>query len=298
MAGIPPDSLGNPFTLEPDARSGINGPVGISDEHWDGAVADWFYKHPAFERKIYNAQGQPADGNFQEIWDEVKDVQRLLAQAHAPRVANQQPRRTLKAVVQRSGPIQKAVCLGLGNINWRSKVNYNKSWVQQCGLFLATCQLLEEKQGMLPGSLIKVFQEPKFEIEDRWILGRIGGQTIVEHPEANNRMGQGSFVYAPHFGANWMFETFLVPGREPDLLCTNTIHGSLDTISWPIVDSFFNKVYWSGNPGLNQEARHLFETAENFLNNHEGIVFRGAYSKEAHVMTAFNDTSFYLPKAN
>jgi hypothetical protein len=57
-------------------------------------------------------------------------------------------------------------------------------------------------------------------------------------------------------------------------------------------------VYWSGNSGLNEEARRLFETVENFLNNHEGIVYRGAYSKEAAVVTAFDDTSFYLPKAN
>jgi hypothetical protein len=211
-------------------------------------------------------------------------------------VTSEDPQRTLRAVVQKSGHIQRAVCLGLGRIAWRSKVNYDKGWVQQCGLFLAVCQSLEERQGMLPGSIVKIFQEPQFEIEDRWILERIGRQTIVKHPEANSRMGRGSFVYAPHFGAHWMFETFLVPGREPDLLYTNTMHGSLDSISCPIIDSYFNKVYWSGNPNLNAEANQLFETAEQFLKHHEGTVYRGAYPKDVAVKAAFADSSFYLPK--
>jgi hypothetical protein len=186
------------------------------------------------------------------------------------------------------------VCLGLGRSEWRSKVNYDKGWVKQCGLFLAICQLLEEKQGMLPGSIVKVFQEPQFEIEDRWILERIGRQTIVKHLAANSRTGRGSFVYALHFGAHWMFDTFLAPGLEPDLLYTNTMHGSLYSISWPIVDSYFNKVYWSGNPRLNAEANELFKRAEQFLKHHEGIVYRGAYSKDAAVQAAFADSSFYL----
>jgi hypothetical protein len=297
MKNIPPYSPGNPFTLEdPDARSGVNGPVGINDYDWDKTVEDWFFEHPAFERVNYNAQGQPADGDFQRIWNEVKAVQAFLTQPLGPSMSNGDPRRTLRAVVQKSDLIQKAVCLGLGRIKWKSKVDYNKGWVQQCGLFLAVCQLLEERHGMLHGSIVKVFQEPQFDIEDRWILERIGHQTIVKHPAANDEMGRGSFVYAPHFGAHWTFDTFLDPDRWPGLLYTNTMHGSLGTISRPIVDSYFNKVYWSGNPNVNAEANQLFETAEQFLNHHEGVLYWGAYSKDVAVKAASSDSSFYLPK--
>lgn len=300
MDGIPPNVPGNPFSPLEDFVPGSIGPVGISDADWDASVEDYFFDHPAFERINYNTQGQPADGSFHKIWDEVRKVQRLLTQV-PPTGSDMadQTRYMLRDVVLKSSNtsyIQRAVCLGLGRIKWRSKVDYNKLWVQQCGLFLAVCQLLEEKQHMAPGSLPKVFQEPQFEIEDRWILEKIGHQRIVKHPAANAEMGRESFVYAPHFGAQWTFETFFVRGCEPGLLYANTMHGSLNSLSGPIVNKYFDKVYWTGNPNLNAEANDMFETVERFLNNRDGTVYNGAYSTNAAVRKAFADSSFYWLK--
>jgi hypothetical protein len=303
MGSIPPGVPGNPFTLYGSSLPGSTGPVGINDEDWDGCVEDWFHQHPAFERKNYK-QGEPAEGTFQEIWKGAREVQRILAQAPAPLISSEfdhpnhparNPQQTLRKVVQRSGFVNSAVCLGLGRITWRSKVEYDQVWIEQCGLFLAICQLLEEKQGMPPGSLRKVFQEPQFEIEDRWILERIGGQTIIEHPEANTRMGEGSFVYAPHFGANWMFDTFLAPGCEPELLYTNTMHGTLGSISSPIVNSYFDNVYWSRDPSLRStKANDMFKTVERFLKTRDAVVYWGAYSNTPAVKAAFANSSFYV----
>jgi hypothetical protein len=185
----------------------------------------------------------------------------------------------------------------LGEIEWKSKTDYNKAWVEQCGLFLAICQLLEERQGMKPNSMRKFFQDPAFKIEDRWILDKIGQHNIIEHPAANEYMGQGSFVYAPRFPANFMFDTFLVPGREPDLLYTSTMHGSLGSITWPIVNHWFNEVYWSGNPTITAEALHMYRVAKEFVESHEGIVYWGAYSISDAVRAAYCKSSFYLPKS-
>lgn len=74
------------------------------------------------------------------------------------------------------------------------------------------------------------------------------------------------------------------------------MRGSLGTMSRPIIDSHFNKVYWSGNPNLNPEALDLFATAERFPDSREGTVYYGAYSNNILVKLAFADSSFYVPK--
>jgi hypothetical protein len=296
MAGIPPNKPQNPYKLPADAHQGVAGTVGMTEGAWNGSVKEWLKNHPAFERENYTADGQPADGSFQSIWDKVKAIQAFLTQPPGPHNGRNHPRRALRAVVQQSGLIQNAVCLSLGQITWKSKVEYATNWVQQCGMFLAMCQLFEEKQGMRPGSLSKVFQDPCFEVEDRWLLEKLGGHIIVEHPAANDVMGQGSFVYAPRFSAHYMTETFLAPGLEPELLYTNTIHGTVGTLTWPIVNSYLYQVYSSGSPTPAGKAVYIYETLKRFIETHEGILYSCYYSEDEAVEEAFYDHSFYLRK--
>ncbi len=58
------------------------------------------------------------------------------------------------------------------------------------------------------------------------ILEQIGRQTIVSSPEANNHMNVHPFVYNSHFPAITTFSTISGEGYEPELLYTNTFHGS------------------------------------------------------------------------
>ncbi|KAH0288557.1 hypothetical protein M436DRAFT_78618 [Aureobasidium namibiae CBS 147.97] len=301
MDRVPRDEPENLFPLPENSLSGNDsGLVGINEEDWERCIDDWYFGHKAFRRRAITANGQPADGYFPTIWKEVKDVQKLLTEPLAPETHIFDPtrhaREQLREVVGRTATIKTAVFMGLGNINWQCKTDYNRSWVQQCGLFLAICQLLEEKQGKESGSIKKFFQDPSFEMEDRWILERIGKQVIIEHPAANDKMGKGSFIFAPRFPANYMFDTFLIPGRKMDLLLTNTIHGSLGTITWPIVDDYFNEVYWSGNTTITPGAQRMYGLAKAFLDNHEGLKYWGAYSSKREVMAAYAKFSFYLPR--
>ena len=301
MGSIPPNEPKNPFPL-PDAVAGWLDKPGISHDDWERTLDDWFLSHRAFRRRAITAKGQPADGYFPIIWKEVKTVQELLTKPVDPKskisdpVLLQSVQEQLEHVIGQTETIKSAVCMGLGRINWQCHTDYNKSWIQQCGLFLAICQLLEEKQGVKPGSIKRFFQDPAFEIEDRWILEKTGKEKIIAHPAANDMMGKGSFIFAPHFPATYMFDTFLAQGREIDLLLTNTIHGSIDTIVWPIVDHWFTEVYWSGRPSITPEAQEMFNIAKHFLDNHTGINYWGAYVKEKIVMSAFSKLSFYLPK--
>lgn len=299
MGNVPPNEPTNPFPV-PNPTTGWFDKPGISYDDWKSILDDWFSSHKAFRRRAILANGQPADGYFPIIWKEVKAVQQLLTQPIAPKPPDSDPdrlarvRKQLEYVIGQTETIENAVCMGLGRINWQCHTDYDRDWVQQCGLFLAICQLLEEKQGT---KIKTFFQDPAFETEDRWILDRIGGQRIIEHPAANDMMGKGSFIFAPHFPAIYMFDTFLARGREMDLLLTNTIHGSLGTIAWPIVDHWFKEVYWSGKPSITPKAQEMYDIAKDFLANHTGIDYWGAYSTDKIVSSAYNKLSFYLPKA-
>jgi hypothetical protein len=249
--------------------------------------------HPAFKHGNYTAQGQPADGNFQEIWDEVRAVQDFFTRVPSgPHSANQ-ARNALRKVVKDTGNIENAVCLGLGEIKWRSKVQYKQAWVQQCGMFFAVCQLLEQQQGMTPGSLPKVFQDPMFGIEERYILERIGHQTIIETPAANDMMNPESFVFAPHFPAGPMIDIFLTPNLKTGLLYTNTVHGTLGVLGWPIIVARLTEVHLGGNPTAED---NIFQLAKRFVNSHEGRVFKNNFTTDVVVQRAFSSSSFYLPK--
>lgn len=303
MNSLPQDEPANLFPLPGNSLSGNDsGLVGINDDDWEGNIDDWYFTHKAFRGRAITANGQPADGCFPTIWKEVKDVQELLTRPLAPETHLFDPtrhaREQLREVVRRTATIKSAVLMGLGRINWQCKIDYSRGWVHQCGLFLAICQLLEEKQGKKSAPIKKFFQDPAFEVEDRWILERIGKQEIIEHPAANEKMGKGSFIFAPNFPANYMFDTFLAPGREIDLLLTNTIHGSLGTITWPIVNDYLNEVYWSGNTTITPNAQRWYNLAKDFLDKHEGLVYWGAYSHKRKLMAAFARLSFYLPRAH
>jgi len=205
-------------------------------------------------------------------------------------------RKALRDVVLDTGHIENAVCLGLGGINWRSKVDYKREWIQQCGMFLAICQLLEQKQGMQPGSLSKIFQDPLFKIEEQYILHTVGRQRIVEMPAANDLMDQTTFVFAPHLTGPAMFDTFLTPGREPGLLYTNTFHGTLGPLAFAIVKANLTEIILSGNPNANAAADNLFRMAERFVNRHRGIAFHLDFTENPIVQRAFYASSFYIPK--
>ncbi|CAD0094140.1 unnamed protein product [Aureobasidium vineae] len=304
MASIPPNEPDNPYEL------GGTRHIGISDTEWEGHLDEWFYAHPGFRRQTYIADHQPADGQFEVLWKEIMGVKRLIMDEqtnHGPMslLANVRPvQASLGDVVKQAGPIKNAVCLGLGSIEYRHPWDYNHNFVQQCGMFFALCQMIEEKQNMQLGTLPVVFQEPRFEIEDRFILEKIGRQIIVEAPEANNHMDVQSFVHAPHFPGNLLFDIILRPGREPELLYTNTFHGGdLGCIGWNITDSYLNKVYYTKDTTLNAEAIDLYNKACRFLATHEGIVYWGVYAHEyryprlARILkAAFSRSSFYLRK--
>lgn len=213
-------------------------------------------------------------------------------------------RRQLRNAVARAGEIKNAVCLGLGSIRYTSPWTYNEHYVQQCGVFIALCQMIEEKQKMELGSLPVIFQDPAFQIEDRFILEQSGGQTIVQSPEANNHINMHSFVYAPHFPANYLFDTILREGHEPELLFTNTFHGSLGPIGWLITDSYLKKVYWTQDTTINQQSVNMYNAARRFLENREGIVYWGNYAHDYNnprlakiLRQAFSRSSFYVRKS-
>lgn len=153
------------------------------------------------------------------------------------------------------------------------------------------------------GALPVIFQDPAFQIEDRFLLEQIGGVTIVENPEANNHMNEQSFVYAPHFPANYLFDTILREGHEPELLYTNTFHGSLGPIGWLITDSYLKKVYWTQDTTIDQRSVNMYNAARRFLDTREGIVYWGNYAHEYKnprlskiLMQAFSRSSFYVRK--
>ncbi|CAD0091049.1 unnamed protein product [Aureobasidium mustum] len=284
MASIPPNKPRNPYPLPPHRRSGQNGPVGINFQEWNENIQEWLEYHPGFLPETYLADGQPANGQFPVIWNKIMAVTRLLMNDQAyldtagPLGDIERVRADLRTVVERAGYIKNAVCLGLGSIQYQSPGNYKHHYVQQCGLFFALCKMIEEKQDMTPGSLPTIFQDPAFQLEDRYILEEIGGQTIVEHPEANNYMNGQSFVYAPHFPFDHLFDTILGEGHEPELLYTNTFHGSLGSIGWLITDSYLKKVYWTRDTTVDQKSVDMYNVATRFLETREGIVYWGDYA--------------------
>lgn len=308
MASIPPNEPPNPYRLPPHCKSGDNGPVGIIIDEWSDNLDEWFYDHPGFLPQTYLDDGQPADGRFQGIWSEILAVtRRIMNKSYydpmGPLGNMTQVRRQLRTVVERAGDIKNAVCLGLGSIHYKSPWDYNHHYVQQCGVFFAICQMIEKKQKMERGTLPVIFQDPAFQIEDRFILEQIGGQTIVRNPEANNHMNSQSFVYAPHSPANYLLNTILRPGHEPELLYTNTIHGSLGPIGWLITDSYLKKVYWTRDATINQQSVDMYNAATRFLETREGIVYWGDYAHHYKnprlskiLRQAFSRSSFYVRK--
>ncbi|KAG9597499.1 hypothetical protein KCU77_g5581, partial [Aureobasidium melanogenum] len=307
MAGIPPNIPRNPYRLPPHIKSGDNGRVGIIYDEWNENVNEWLHDHPGFLPQTYLPDGQPTDGRFQGIWREIMAVTQLIMDTrtfHDPMgpLGNiGKVRAELRYAVERAGDIKNAICLGLGSIHYASPWTYNHHYVQQCGVFFAVCQMIEEKQKMELGSLPVIFQDPAFQIEDRIILEQIGRQTIVKNPQANNHMNVHSFVYAPHFPANYLFDTILREGHEPELLYTNTFHGSLGPIGWLITDSYLKKVYWSRDTAINQESVDMYNAARRFLETREGIVYWGNYAHAYKnprlariLMQAFSRSSFYV----
>lgn len=301
---VPPGTPQNPFPLPADARSGDNGPVGINRKEWQGHVEEWFNDHPDVLPEDLDA-----DDRLRGIWTEIVAVTHLIVDTsfHDPMGTLSdlmRVRRDLGTIVARAGHIKNAVCLGLGSIDYRNFWTYNGRFVQQCGVFFAICQMIEEKQKMKVGTLPVIFQDPAFGREDRFVLNVIGGEAIVENPAANDYMNGQSFVYAPHFPANHLFDTILREGHEPELLYTNTFHGSLGTIGWAIADSYIRKGYLTGDATINQESTDMFNAATRFLTTHEGIVYWGNYAHEYKnpslaktLKQAFSRSSFYVRKA-
>ncbi|CAD0112535.1 unnamed protein product [Aureobasidium uvarum] len=302
MAGNPQSRPINPFPLSATNR------VGISGSEWSDHLEEWLYGHQAFKPGSYLPDGQPAHGRLRYIWLQILDVTRIIMDDRTcdnptGLYGNLGPvRKSLRAAVKKAGPITKAVCMGLGPIRYRSLFNYNFDYVQQCGVFFALCQMIEEKQDMQLGTLPVFFQEPAFELEDRWILERIGRQTIVRVPAANDLMNVQSFVYAPHFPSNLLFNTICRPGFEPELLFTNTFHtGDLGSVGYAITDIYLSKVYWTRDSTVNQEAIDMYDAAKRFLQTHEGTVYWGVYVLEENnqplaklLRAAFSSSSFYV----
>lgn len=296
--GIPPNKPNNPYPISDNPSLTT---VGIIRDTWDEYMQDFLDLHPGFSIERYTADGRPMNGVLHTIWNEIRQVHEHIMGWHPPNTKVARYREELRDIVRRAGDVKNAVCMGLGRITQRGNSELKHEFVQQCGVFFAMCQMIEEKQGMPLNSLPKIFQDPDFQIEERYVLDTIGRQTIVWPPEANDSMTEHTFVYAPHFPMDVILDTILRPGSQPEILLCGTFGAELNASGSPLAKHYIEQVYLTGNTALDPRTIWMYDLLSRFLQSHHVFEFDGIYSHEKKLKKvlrhAFFGASIYVRKS-
>ncbi|KAI5245110.1 hypothetical protein E4T42_06872 [Aureobasidium subglaciale] len=301
MAGIPPNGPPNPY---PRAQLSETNKAGITDRCWNNLLNKFFLKHPHFSPGEWDPQGSPTNGKLDVIWKETLNVCHAIINPHPSNVHATEYRKYLQNMVAKAGQINNAVCLGLGELASSGRTESRGVFVQQCGMLFALCEIIENQQHMQLGSLPKVFQDPRFGINERHVLETLGSQKIVWPPAADQHIGHHTFVYAPRLPASTMFGTIFKPGMSPEILFTVPLDSDTSGIGIVIGKHYIESVYRTGDPALDPETTAMYDELTRFFNTHESVRFNGIYLDEevleedirlkVAIEDAFEIATFYL----
>ncbi|KAI5247227.1 hypothetical protein E4T43_02166 [Aureobasidium subglaciale] len=285
MAGIPPNGPPNPY---PRAQLSETNKAGITDCCWNNLLNQFFHNHPHFSPEEWDPQGGPTNAKLDMIWKETLDVCHAIINPHPSNIHATEYRKYLQNMVAKAGQINNAVCLGLGELASSGRTESRGVFVQQCG------------------SLPKIFQDPRFGVNERYVLETLGSQKIVWPPAADQHINPHTFVYAPRLPVSTMFGTIFKPGMSPEILFTNPLDSDTSGIGKVIGKHYIESVYRTGDPALDPETIAMYDEMTRFFDTHESIRFNGIYLDEEvlkedmrlklAIEDAFEIATFYVRK--
>lgn len=167
-------------------------------------------------------------------------------------------------IVYQTSYIKTAVCLGLGTLAEGPEEQSTEHFIYQCAFFLAFCEVIEQKQHMAPGSLPRIFQDPRFALEDEYVLTCVGGQ--ITSNLAHEYIDHGTFLYAPNLDFDVLLDYLFRPGRHPEMYVGNQINNYLFGRS--LAERHIKTVYRTGVHAPSSEIQQLREQMKRFCEQH------------------------------
>ncbi|THZ63490.1 hypothetical protein D6C85_08958 [Aureobasidium pullulans] len=280
--GIPPNKPNNPF---PPPRNHTTTDIFITPEAWEEFLTEFLEQHPGYHLDNWDPQNAtPFRHKLHKVWKEVRFVQSTIMVPRDAHAKNYKEK-LRRLVAGTKTTIGNAVCLALGHAYAGEKALHldstknERNWIEQCGMFLALCQMIEEKHKLPRDSLPKVFQDPAFNLEDRFVLEQLGQQTVLPSPGAVEHITRRTFVFAPHFPADHLFGTIFGRGDDkiPEILLTQDLGGDYAGFGAAIAQRHIQKAYWTGNQTIDSETRKMYEEGKRFLKSHHKLEFDYLY---------------------
>lgn len=243
----------NPFPQEQAEGSW----AGITRESWHEQLDIFLGRHKGFNDEKRNKKGMPGGGKYDSVWRNTHEIKQGIKYSRGD--DKERFRDFLDQVVNRTGYVDKAVCLGLGPFHASEIPKDEEALKHQLAVFLVLCDKLEAKH---KNKMAKVFQDPALGPEEEYIIcSRVGGK-IVEHPGVLEYMDDTAFVFAPHLP--WNAFTTTVLRTTPELYIGNTADNHLGGVGNELARIYIRHAYTTGQKDMTPEMHEIIRRTNEF----------------------------------
>ncbi|KAK6003874.1 hypothetical protein QM012_008724 [Aureobasidium pullulans] len=197
----------------------------------------------------------------------------------------------LEAIVSKTGFVDQAVCLAVGQFD-RVAVKHAEAFEHQLAFFLLLCEKFEEKQGR---KVPMVFQDPAFKSSEEFVLSALAEGEVVEHPDAVKYMTSSSFVFTPYVQNDVFASTIL--HKRPVLYIGNNVDSDyIHPMGQVLARKYIRKVYMTSDHTFGPDMQEFVRQTDAFHSYYEKHILDHEYDQKNDLVAAFRNVWVHHPK--